>query len=117
MRDFKSGFAKDEIVVEENVEIEGARAIGNTGGAVAAEFAFDEENGAKQFERRQSGFESDDCVKETGLISEADGRGGVDRGAGRDAAEGGEANGGGGERGFGRAGGAGQVGAEGDVGQ
>ncbi len=31
MGDFEAGFAKDEIAVEENVEIEGARAIGNTG--------------------------------------------------------------------------------------
>ncbi len=117
MGDFEAGFAEDEIAVEENVEIEGARAIGNTGGAVAAEVAFDEENGAKQFERRQSGFESDNGVEEAGLISEADGRGGVDRGAGRDAAEGGEAHGRCGERDFRRAGGAGQVGAKGDVGE
>jgi hypothetical protein len=85
MRDFKAGYAEDEIAVEENVENEGARAIGNTGCAVATEVAFDEENGAKQFERRQSGFESDDGVEEAGLIGEADGRGGVERGTGGDA--------------------------------
>ncbi len=117
MGDFEAGFAEDEIAVEENVEIEGARAIGDACGAVAAEFAFDEENGAKQFEWRQSGFEGDHGVEEAGLIDDADGRGGVERGARGDAAERSETDGGGGERGFGRAGGTGQVGAEGDVGE
>ncbi len=78
MRDFKAGLAEDEIVVEENVEIEGARAVRNTGGAVAAEFTLDEENGAKQFERRQSCFESYDRVEKAGLIGEAHGLGGVE---------------------------------------
>ena len=74
MRDFETGQAEDEIAVEENVEVEGARAVAHAGGAVAAELALDEENGAQQFERRESGFKSDDGVEEAGLIGQGDGR-------------------------------------------
>jgi len=41
MRDFETGFAEDEIAIEEDVEVEGAGAVGDGAGAIAAEEALD----------------------------------------------------------------------------
>ena len=46
--DFKGGFAEDQVAIEEDVEVEGARAIGKAGDAVAAEFALEGEKSAEE---------------------------------------------------------------------
>ena len=114
MRDDETGSADDEIAIEENVEVEGAGAVGDAGDADAAEFLFDEEHGAEQLEWGQLGFKSDCGVEEAGLIGESNGRGGVERGARRHTAQGLKARGGGGQRSLGRAGVTGEVGTESD---
>ena len=81
MRDFQAGLGEDEIAVEENVEVEGAGAVRDGGGAVAAEVALDGEEGVEEIARGEMRFEGDDGVEEAGLVGEADGRGGVERGA------------------------------------
>jgi len=116
VRDFEAGDGENEIAVEEDIEVEGARAAGGRGAAVAAEFNFNGEERAEQSERGKVSLEGDDGVEEAGLSCIADGRSGVERGARGDNAEGDEAFGGFGERGFRRARGAGQVGAKGYVG-
>lgn len=78
MRDLQAGFAKDQVAIEEDVEIEGPRAVGKVGDAVAAEFALEGEKSAEQFERAEIGFKGNDGVEKPGLIGEADGRGGVE---------------------------------------
>ena len=83
VRDDETGAADDEIAVEQDVEVEGARAVGEAVGAVAAEVLFDEEQGAEQFEWGEIGFEGGGGVEKAGLVGESDGRGGVERGAGK----------------------------------
>ena len=41
MRDFEVELREDEVAVEEEIEVEGARAVGEGDGAVAAEVALD----------------------------------------------------------------------------
>ena len=119
VRDFEAGLREDEIAVEKDVKVEGAGTVGEGGGAVAAEEALDGKERFEEDARGERGVECNDGVEEAGLINktggEADGGGGVKRGAGSDAAEGGEVIKCSGESGSGRAGGAGQVCAEGDV--
>ena len=87
MRDFEIELRKDEVVVEEEIKVEGAGAVGEGGGAVTAEAALDGEKSVKERARCEIGFKGNDGVEEAGLIGKADGRGGVERGAGGDAAE------------------------------
>ena len=115
MRDFETGLGEDEIAVEEDVEVEGARTIGDGARAIAAEEALDEEKIVKQLARREIGIKGDDGVEEARLIGEADRRGGIERGTRGDAAERGDLLESRGEGGIGRACGAGKVGAERDV--
>jgi hypothetical protein len=79
MRDFETGFAEDEIAIEEDVEVEGAGAVAKAGCAVAAEFALDGEEIFEEGARGEVGFEGDDGVEEAGLVGETDGLGGVER--------------------------------------
>lgn len=117
MRDFEVELREDEVVVEEEIEVEGAGAVGDGAGAIAAEVALDGKERVEKDARGESGGESDDGVEEAWLIGKADRRSGVKRGAGGDAAVRSEEREGGGERCVGWAGGAGEVGAEGDVGK
>jgi len=121
MRDFEVEFREDEVAVEEEIEVEGARAVGRGGGVVAAEVALDGQERVEDDARSEIGIEGNDGVEEAGLIGEigwgADGRSGVERGAGGDAAVSGEEREDGGERGVGRTSGAGEVGAEGEEGE
>jgi len=121
MREFEVELREDEVAVEEEIEVEGARAVGEAGGAVAAEEALDGKQGVEEDARGEIGRESNDGVEEAGLGSKARGKtnggGGVERGVCGDAAERGEVREDGGERGVGIAGRAGEVGAEGDVGE
>ena len=87
VRDFEVELRKDEVVVEEEIKVEGAGAVGEGGGAVTAEAALDGEKSVKERARCEIGFKGNDGVEEAGLIGKADGRGGVERGAGGDAAE------------------------------
>ena len=66
--------------------------------------------------RREIRFEGDNCVEEAGLLGEADGRGGVERGTCDDVAQRCKACGGGSKCDVGRAGFAGKVGSHADVG-
>lgn len=116
MRDFKAGLAEDEIAIEEDVEIESARAVGECGSAVAAEVALDGEEGIEEIARGERGFKSENGVEKAGLIGVSDGSGGVERRAGHNAAESGETRGGCGESGLRRTGRTGQIGAEGNDG-
>ena len=109
-------FVQYQVAEEEEVEIEGAGAVRDARGAVPPEVYLDGEQALEQRARCEACFERDDGVEEAGLRGEADGLGGVERGADDDAAEGGEALGCGGERGLGRASVAGQVCAQADVG-
>ncbi len=68
MRDFEIGFADHQVVEQENIEIEGAGPVGDSGGAVAAEFVFDGQQGGQQFTRLESCFECHDGVEKTGLV-------------------------------------------------
>jgi hypothetical protein len=117
VRDFEAGLGDDEIAIEENVEVEGAGAVGNGGGAVAAEVALDGEERGEEIARKERCVESNDGVEEARLGRQSDRRGGVERGACGEAAGFGETGSGGGKRGFRRAGGAGEIGAECDVGE
>jgi len=79
MRDFQGGFAENQVAIEEDVEIERARAVGKSCDAVAAEFALEGEKSAKELERAKIGLKGNDSVEKSGLIGETDGRGGVER--------------------------------------
>jgi hypothetical protein len=70
--DVEVGFVEDEVSIEQNVEIESARAVGNSGGAVAAEFALDGEEGGEEGSGGEIGFEGDDGVDKARLIGKAD---------------------------------------------
>jgi hypothetical protein len=117
MREFEAGFTEDQVVVEEKIEVEGAGTVGNGGNAVAAKVALDVEESSEEFAGGKRGIEEDDGVEETGLVGEANGRSGVERGAGRNATAGSEAGHGCGKGRVGRAGGAGDVGAESEGGK
>jgi hypothetical protein len=117
VRDFEIRLAEDKVAVEEDVEVEGAGAVGGAGHSVTAEFELDGKKFAEQPAGSEIGFKGDDGVEETGLIGESHWHGGVERRTGGDAAKVGEACHYTGECGIGRAGGAGQIGTEGDVGE
>lgn len=115
MRDFESGLTEHEIAIENEIEIEGARAVGDGVEAVAPEFLFDGKECAEELKWRERGFKRGGGIEEARLIGKTDGRGGVERGAGGDAAERAETRERGGERDIGRSGGAGQIRAKGNV--
>jgi hypothetical protein len=114
MRDFEAGLRNDEIAIEEDVEVEGSRAVGECGGAIAAEDALDREKSVEKWARCETGFEEENGVEKTRLGGKADGRGGIERGTRGDAAEPGEVLEGCGESCVGWPGGAGKVCAESD---
>jgi hypothetical protein len=116
MRNFKAGLRKDEIAVEENVEVEGAGAVGDGCVAITAEEALDEKEGGEEGSRSQRGIKDDDGIQEAGLMGKADRGSGIERRTRGDTSDGGELREGGDERGIGMACEAGKVGAEGDVG-
>ena len=58
VRDDKVSPTDNEVAVEQDVEIEGARAVGDAGGAVAAKVLFDEEKRAEQLDGGQACFKS-----------------------------------------------------------
>ncbi len=116
MRDNEVVLAQHEIAKEQNVEIERARTVALTAGAVAAEREFEIEQRLEQLARGHIRFKSDNGVEEARLIDKAHGRGGVERRAGDDAAELRETVRGGGERSVRRPGRTGNIGAEADIG-
>jgi hypothetical protein len=117
MRNLEARLREDEIAVEENVEVEGAGAVGDSGGAITTEETFNKKEGGEEGARSERGFKSDDGIEEAGLISESDGGSGIQRRTHDDVSDGREVREGRGERGVGMAGRAGKVGAEGDVGE
>jgi len=116
VRDFESRLVEDEVAEEENIEVEGAGAVGDAEGALAAEVVLNGEKGFEERARRHIRFERENCVDKAGLAGEPDGRGRVERRPRGDAAQSLQAQGGGNQRTFWGAGAAGQVGAEADVG-
>ncbi len=116
MRNVEAGFADTFVPIHKDIQIEGARAIADAGGAIASEFLFDGEESGKEGAGGKCGVEGEDSVEETGLVSEANRLSGIQRGAGGDVAEGFQAGRSGGESGLGVASGAGEIGAEAYVG-
>jgi len=115
MRNFEGRLRRDEIAVEEDVEVEGARAIGDGARTIASKTALDGEKRIKKWVRSEAGFKGDHGIEEARLIGEADGLGGIERGTRGDTAQRANVLEGSGERCVGRAGEAGKVGAESDV--
>jgi len=113
---FEAGGGQDQVVVEEDVEVEGSGAVLEAGGAVAAEFVFNCQKPVEQGLRREIGFEGNNGVDKARLAGKPDGLGAVEGGSGDNMAQGFEALGGGGEGGLWRACLTGEVGAQGDVG-
>ncbi len=110
------GGLEDGVGVEQEIEVEDARALGWSVGAVAAHGVFDREELVEEDVWGEGSFEEGGGVEETRLVEIAYRVGGVEGGDGGDMAEGGEAGEGLAEVGFGRAVGGGEVGAEGDGG-
>ena len=86
MRNLKIGFTEVKISQQYNIQVQGAGAIAHAGGAVTAEFALDFEQRIEKAMRGEAGFKRDDRIQKPGLVGEADGRGGIERGAVNDAA-------------------------------
>ena len=116
MGDFEIGRGEDEIAVEQDVQVEGARAVGEAGGAVTAEVALDGQQLGEQPLRIEFRLQSDDGIDEARLRGKAHRLSGVKRRAGGEAAQGLKAQRGRGERGWRWTSGAGQVGTHPDVG-
>jgi hypothetical protein len=68
MRNFKAGFGMDEIAIKENVEVEGARAIGDGYGAITTKKALDEKESGEESARSERSVKDDDGIYEAGLI-------------------------------------------------
>jgi hypothetical protein len=62
MRNFKAGLGMDEIAVKEDVEVEGAGAIGDGHGAITAEEALDKKEGGEEGSRSQRGIKDNDGI-------------------------------------------------------
>ena len=80
--EMEAGFGEDEGAVEEQIEIEGAWAVGLIADAAAG--GFDAQEFVQEIARGEGGFERGGGVEEGSLIGEADGFGFIERG---DAAE------------------------------
>ena len=117
MRKREIELGQDQIAHQDQVEIEGAWAVGSGACAIAAEVVLDGEEELEELMRRESGLKSENGVDEPRLLSEADRRSGVERGTSGDGAECFKARCCCGESGFGRAGLTGEIGAESNVGE
>jgi hypothetical protein len=117
MRNFKAGLRENEIAVQENVEVEGAGAVGDSRGAITAEEAFDEKKGGEKGARRERRVKGDDCIEEARLVWDADGGSGIKGRTRGGASDGREVREGRGERGVWMAGGTGKIGAKADIGE
>jgi len=115
MRNFEAGLADRLDAVDQQIEVQRARAVGDAGAAVASELLLNGQQGEKQIVRAEFRFERNDGIEEAGLGGEAYGFGGVEQRLGGYATEGCEAGGGGGESSLRRASNAGEIGAEADV--
>jgi hypothetical protein len=85
------GCLHDEIAVEQEVEVDDARAFGWGGGAVSTHGVLDGEEVVEEVEWGESCVEEGGGVEEAGLVEVANGVGGVEGGYGGDVTEGGEA--------------------------
>jgi hypothetical protein len=106
MRYLESCLAEAEVAQHQDIQVQCTWTVGDTGGAVAAEIAFE---GKKLFEQsagRKIGIERQNCIQEARLIGKAHWPCGIKRGARDDASESREAVRCGGEGGFGSARGA-----------
>lgn len=116
VRDFQIGLTDCEIAEEQDVEIEGARAVGDACGAVAAELLLNGEQLLQQLRRLEIRFQHDDGVYKARLGGESNRLRRVERRAGDDAPQGFKTSSCDGECCLGRSGIAGQVRSQSDVG-
>lgn len=87
MRQLQRGRIQDYIAKEDQVEIEGAGAVGDAVAAVAAEIALDGQEAVKQRLGIKIGVECDSGVQKGRLVRVAHGLGGVAAGSGGDPAQ------------------------------
>lgn len=117
VREGEDGCPQDEIVDEQEVEIEGARAFGEVVSAVAAVALFHVEEEAEQRFGIEAGLEQHGGVDEGRLVCQSDGFGEVERGLGEEASGGGQLGHGGEQRLPRLSDGGGEIGSESDGGQ
>jgi len=110
------GLVKDEVSIEEDVEVEGAWPVGNPRGTVAPEGVLEVEQRVQKRRRGEACIQGNNGVDEARLIRKTNGRSGVKGRTAEDAAKGGESLGRRGKRGLRRAGRAGDVGSHSDIG-
>jgi hypothetical protein len=115
--DFEIRLADGQVAEEQDVQIEGAGAVLETGSPLATELLLDAEQAVEEFAGGEGRFEFHDRVQEAGLGGKAHGLSGIEGGAASDLAEGIEAVCGGRESGFRRARRTGQVATHSDVGR
>ena len=104
-----------DIIHEQDIQVERARAVGDVHAPIAAELVLDFTQCIEQLMRGQSGFKSDDCIEKAGLGGIAHRRRRVQGGFRLDVAEFGKSFDGNGERIHRFPGSAGEIGSECDV--
>jgi hypothetical protein len=62
MRNFKAGLRKDDIAIEENVEVKGAGTVGDGDGAITTEESLNEKEGGEEGSRSERGVKDDDGI-------------------------------------------------------
>lgn len=70
MRNFQSRLANEAIAVKQDVEVQGARTVENTGGAVSAEFLLDAHKAVEKGMRIQFRLQGDGGIDEPRLGGE-----------------------------------------------
>ena len=91
MRKLEACFAEAEVAEHEHIQVQCTGAVGDAGGAVAAEVVFDGEKRIEQGARGEFGFKRNHCVEKARLVGVANRPGGVEPRASKDAAQGAEA--------------------------
>ncbi len=115
MWNLKAGFVNSLIAVEQQVEVERARAIRSSSGTVAAKGALDLKQCIQQFARAKRSFESNHSVYKPRLIGKAHRLGGVEPRARSHATNHAQPANGRNQRSLGRTGQTGQIAAQTDV--
>ena len=101
MGNLKSWFADSLVSENQNIQVQGARAIANTGRTVTSVLFFDAQQGCEQSLGIELCFKSDDRIEKSRLIGEAHRRGGIERRACHHRSQGTQPRGGSGHRGLG----------------
>lgn len=90
VRNLKVRSTKLKVSHHQDIQVEGTRAVGNTGGPVPAEFLLNLEESLEEGTGGKGRVKFDHGVEKAGLIGESYGLGGIERGAADHSAEGGE---------------------------